>query len=546
MSFDFIESVDLCLPKIDQDVMAEFSESQIDTNKLVVEVAAIHAGLTSNFNNYTEAELDVSLKSWVDPYPKPIILNHDPESDPMGRVMAARMDKESDGTPFSRLQVAVINPEAIAKVLDGRYITGSVGGKAKSAKCSVCNADWAKPTEGMGLPCRHKRGQVYNGKLAFFNLSGLEWKEYSFVNIPADKSSGVISGPSVSDNPEWVKAARLFSVNMSEEKILELTESEGPKNILAELKKKDAHYTYMNVKGTFLTASAYDYKENMNTNITSDEINTTIDNEISIKTLTQKEEELNPNEENKMSAEEQNEDILSIAEQLSADLASEENATSSEMTSEIDLADTTSEVSSDNSDVKTETEEAEVETKEDSDEASSDSEAVKEQLSENKVEVSTEELAKPEESTEVIEESKEDTVVVADERDEKISSLQEENDKLKKALHFMLAERVVDTKINLGMVEASERSDSLKEHANRTASSLADAIRDLEKLAVSKGSQFTKESITKVMETKALAAVEESEKVIEEGEGVKVAEQVSPATRLENILVSKLLNRTNS
>ncbi len=537
MSFEFTESVGLCLPKIDESVMSEFSESQTDSHKLVIEVAAIHAGLTSNYNNYPEEELAASLKSWVDPYPKPIILNHDPESDPMGRVMAARMDKEQDGTPFSRLQVAVINPEAISKVLDGRFITGSVGGKATSAKCSICNTDWAKPSESMAMPCKHKRGQVYNGKLAFFNLSGLSWKEYSFVNIPADQKSGILQS-SEDDNPEWVKSARLFSVNMSEEKILELTESEDPKDILLDLKKKEAHYTYMNVKGTFLTATAYDYRENMNTNITFEKTNTTIDNETSTQELVEQEKEIILSEENDMGAKEKDEDILSVAEQLSADLASEGK------TSEIDLTDKDSAESSDDSDAKTETENTEVETKEDSEKDSSDSET-QEQLSEVQVDDSTEEQAEEKESTDILTEENVIVDETPDPKDEVISALTLENDKLKKTLHFMLAERVVDTKISLGMVESSTRQEALVEHSERTASSLADAIRDLEKLSVSKSHSFTKESVTSLMESKALAAVEENENVIEEGEG-STEKVESPAAKLEKIFVDKLMNRRNS
>jgi hypothetical protein len=536
MSFEFTESVGVYLPKFNENQSGFFAESE--NNQLIVEIAAIHAGLTANYNNYPEEELKASLKSWVDPYPKPIILNHDPESDSMGRVMAARMDKEKDGTPFSRLQVAVLNREAIEKVLDGRYMTGSVGGKAESAKCSICNVDWAKPTEGMGMPCKHKRGQVYNGKLAFFNLSGLSWKEYSFVNIPADQGSGVLSR--AEDNPEWIRSTKVFALNMSEETILELSESETPKNILLDLKKKEAHVTYMNVKGTFLTTSAYDYQESYKTNITFENMDTTIDNEISTQELIEKQEELVPEKENEMSAKEETEDILSVAEKLSADLSSEES-NSSEETSETDLTVETSEELSESSDTKTDPAETEVEAKEDEKQESDDSKVEEKQLSE-KVEESTEEQAKSEESAEKLEVKEEEEV---SEKDTLIASLTEENAKLKKTLHFMLAERVVDTKISLGVLESSDRAEALKDHSERTAASLADAIRDLGKISTSKSLTFSKESVAKIMDQKALAVEENDEKVIEEGQRVTKKEQ-DPATRFEDILVNKLLNRKNS
>ncbi len=58
--------------------------------------------------------------------------------------MAAKMDKEEDGSSFVRLQVAVTDPVAIEKVLDKRYLTGSVGGRAGKAICSITGEDLAE------------------------------------------------------------------------------------------------------------------------------------------------------------------------------------------------------------------------------------------------------------------------------------------------------------------------------------------------------------------------------------------------------------------
>lgn len=74
-------------------------------------------GLTANYNNYSSVELEKSLQSWVEPYPKPIILNHDLNSEPIGRVIAAKMDKEQDGAPYVRLQIAITDPSAAQKYL---------------------------------------------------------------------------------------------------------------------------------------------------------------------------------------------------------------------------------------------------------------------------------------------------------------------------------------------------------------------------------------------------------------------------------------------
>ena len=191
MSFDFTENFILELPDFSKSDI-NFSESFNSNHGLIIEVAAIHEGLTSNYNNYSAIELEKALQSWVDPYPKPIILNHDLNSEPIGRVMAARMDKEEDGSSFVRLQIAITDPTAIQKVLDKRYLTGSVGGRAAKAVCSISGEDLATEDEsGRPKVVKYKRGKVYKGKIAYIDMQDISFKEYSFVNQPADQKSGV-------------------------------------------------------------------------------------------------------------------------------------------------------------------------------------------------------------------------------------------------------------------------------------------------------------------------------------------------------------------
>ena len=146
MSFDFVENFTLELPDPSKSDL-DFSESFNSRHGLIIEVAAIHEGLTANYNNYSAEALEQALQSWVDPYPKPIILNHDLNTEPIGRVMAAKMDKEADGSSFVRLQIAITDPVAAQKVLDKRYLTGSVGGRAGKAICSITGDDLAVPRD---------------------------------------------------------------------------------------------------------------------------------------------------------------------------------------------------------------------------------------------------------------------------------------------------------------------------------------------------------------------------------------------------------------
>ena len=203
----------------------------------------------------------------MDPYPKPIILNHDLNTEPIGRVMAAKMDKEEDGSPFVRLQIAITDPVAAQKVLDKRYLTGSVGGRAGKAVCSISGEDLAQESGGRPAPVKYRRGQVYKGKLAYIDMQDISFKEYSFVNQPADGKSSVRNTTVIADkdgkpNSEgWVAKSSAFVLHMNEEDIYSLEEHES---ILKNMKKKESKPLYLQLKGAFLSAMAIQENENYN------------------------------------------------------------------------------------------------------------------------------------------------------------------------------------------------------------------------------------------------------------------------------------------
>jgi starvation-inducible DNA-binding protein len=276
-------------------------------------------GLTANYNNYSAAELEKALQSWVDPYPKPIILNHDLNSEPIGRVIAAKMDKEEDGSPYVRLQVAITDPAAAQKVADKRYLTGSVGGRASKAVCSITGEDLAA-TDSSGRPKapKYKRGTVYKGKLAFIDMQDISFKEYSFVNQPADQRSSVRSKKqsegkiTVTDSEGWVAKSKAFVLHMNEEDIYSLEEHES---ILSNMKKKESRPLYLHMKGAFLSAVAIQESENSN-NIN----NSLLSTENDVKS--------NHEENSGMEKNVEQEDILAAIENLSQDLSNIANASS--------------------------------------------------------------------------------------------------------------------------------------------------------------------------------------------------------------------------
>lgn len=482
MSFSFTENVVLELPPIESS-LAPFEESAThqETNKLIIEIAAIHEGLTANYNMYAASELEKALETWVQPYPKPILLNHDHHSDPMGRVMAASMANEDDGSPYVKLQAAVTKPDAIARVKDKRFLTGSIGGKADKALCSICGVDWAATEMERGLPCAHKRGKIYEGKLAYFELKDLKFIEYSFVNVPGDSKS-LIRSVSESDG-DWLNEVRVYSLDMNSPSIIEMKEGAG-NNILDSMKKKAAHVTYMGLKGGYLSVSAFDYQESNNNNVdfnTSDDtIDKCLSDENNISTSSQLGE---ISEEEKMvKSATENEDILSIAEKL---LSNDSETINDETDADESVSDepATEVVEETN----TEAEEMEETTSNDSAEeelVAEDSEGgaegapAEEEANESEESVDEEEAAAadPEESPEGSEDPTEPEV---EESNSELDKLKEENDRMKSAFFSMLVESVVDAKIARGLAEAADKASLIEEHSTRTAASLADSLKDL-------------------------------------------------------------------
>lgn len=560
MSFDFVENFTVELPDFSA-LEADFSESFNSKQGLIIEVAAIHEGLTANYNNYSAAELEKALESWVEPYPKPIILNHDLSTEPIGRVIAARMDKESDGSSFVRLQVAITDPVAAQKVLDKRYLTGSVGGRASKAVCSISGEDLAQETEsGRPKMPKFRRGKVYKGKLAYIDMQDISFKEYSFVNQPADQKSGVRSTTfsdgkaPVAASDDWVAKSSAFVLHMDEEDIVSLEENES---IFKNMKKKDSKTTYLRTKGAFLSAIAIHESESELNN--SETLLSNEDLEV------EKSEEIST-----MNDITKDDDILAVATGLSEDLSNiASSQVSEEVSEEVSAEENQQPEEQDESVEATEEAEETIEATDASEEAAEDvaEEAAAEEISTDDSEqadvqeeaVDSEEAEKPEESSdevsdEVQEESQEESLTAEESSDEqasedqsgaialleeKVQSLQAENAKLKGALHMTLVERVVDTKIALGLAEGDQREDLISEHASRTASSLADSLRDMAVMPAKVGKRTALDSIEFEVET---AQVTEDVNVASIDLEVE-EEAADPEVSFEQVLVDTLMGR---
>lgn len=160
--------------------------------KLIVTVEGIHTGMTKNLTFYGGETLEASVPTWTTPHAKPILTNHNEYSEPLGRIRHAEYVESviAPGKYTTRMKLEITNQEAIDKVLDGRYLTLSVGGSANKVTCSTCGRNIV--AEGF---CGHYRGRKYEGKTeaTHWMIGEYTGDEISFVNMPADVFAQVIA-----------------------------------------------------------------------------------------------------------------------------------------------------------------------------------------------------------------------------------------------------------------------------------------------------------------------------------------------------------------
>lgn len=212
-------------------------QSQGSSRPLIVKIAATHAGIiTRNNGFYLPDRMKKGAASFTANYGKPVQIHHNQDADPVGRIIKAEYidisaqapgrvdsmmrdrfldfaagklpfiasvnyisdvlnhkdsvldDPDYEGLGYIQLTAVISDPDAAQKVMDGRYLTGSVGVSTNRAVCSVCKQDWT----GDDGRCEHKPGRNYDGAKAFLITGDLAYDEYSFVNVPADRHSRVL------------------------------------------------------------------------------------------------------------------------------------------------------------------------------------------------------------------------------------------------------------------------------------------------------------------------------------------------------------------
>lgn len=165
-------------------------------DRLRVRVPGTHGGFVNKNGYFYKIDgMKEAYKSWVSPYKKPVLIGHGDNEDPIGRVVAAELVEDdpmdyvnrfgrTDNIPAAHIdmELEITDQESIKKILDGIYLTVSQGADCDDVRCSICDQDIAE--EG---PCDHKRGKLYDEKLAYWIFGPLNYQELSIVNVPSDE-----------------------------------------------------------------------------------------------------------------------------------------------------------------------------------------------------------------------------------------------------------------------------------------------------------------------------------------------------------------------
>lgn len=235
-------------------------------HSLIAQIEMTHAGIiTRNMGFYLPDNMKRGAHTFLKDYKKPVLVGHDEDTDPVGRVIEANYrdtskdlkindkylasmmewyDKKQGGSNLTDFVQYVVqeyhssdkyrglghilgtlkisDPEAIEKVLDERYLTVSTSMTSDAARCSECGQDWIK--DGA---CEHERGQIYDSGVPVLLVPGVQsYNHVGFVSEPADVFAAGFKGVEIVkdgtieelDSNEKFKdkfsiAANLFSYN---------------------------------------------------------------------------------------------------------------------------------------------------------------------------------------------------------------------------------------------------------------------------------------------------------------------------------------------
>lgn len=167
-------------------LLKDANDGKVNIVALDVDMEATHSGKNHNHCIYYEDSMEKDSESFMNPFHKPMLKNHDDYSEPLGRVIQAvpGPSQLTDERSAIHLKVRVTDQDAIPKFLDKRYGTVSIGGSMGTVTCNICGKTILK--NGKFHFCGHWRGETYKDQVCYWGARDIEYHEVSVVNNPAD------------------------------------------------------------------------------------------------------------------------------------------------------------------------------------------------------------------------------------------------------------------------------------------------------------------------------------------------------------------------
>jgi len=164
---------------------------------LLVRVPGTHGGfINHNGFFYSQSGMGVGYLTWTQPYRKAVLVNHDEEMTPVGRVVDSRFTLDTPDyyrsnfgakgnipTCHIDLILSLTEKDAIRKVMRGEFLTVSQSSICRDIRCSICDCDILD----FDNRCDHLRNSKVDGSRVFWKFGVLTYKELSFVTVPSDE-----------------------------------------------------------------------------------------------------------------------------------------------------------------------------------------------------------------------------------------------------------------------------------------------------------------------------------------------------------------------
>ena len=167
-------------------LLNDVSNGKTDIVALDVNMEATHSGKNHNYCIYYEDSMEKDSESFMNPFHKPVLKNHDDYSEPLGRITEsyAGPSQLTNERSAIHLTARVTDKDAIPKFLDKRYGTVSIGGSMGTVTCNICGKTILK--DGKFHFCGHWKGETYKDQVCYWGARDIEYHEVSIVNNPAD------------------------------------------------------------------------------------------------------------------------------------------------------------------------------------------------------------------------------------------------------------------------------------------------------------------------------------------------------------------------